>query len=136
MAENAVERADDWRWAWPIGRALIALLFLVSGVLKIAFHAPIVGAIAASGLPVAELGAWMAAAFEIAAALCLAFGVRLFATALALAVWCALTALFFHQFWAATGFEQQNQFSNFLKNIALIGALLIVARDARRAKIT
>ena len=133
MVENSIERADDGKWAWPTGRVLIALLFLVSGGLKIAFHPPIAGAIASKGLPAADLVAWAAALFEIGAALLLVFGMRLFETALALAAWCTLTAVMFHQFWAATGMEQQNQFSNFLKNVALIGALLIVARDARRS---
>ena len=133
MTDYRNDRFDIWQWAWPTGRVLIAMLFLVSGGLKIAFHAAIAGAIASKGLPGADLVAWAAALFEISAALLLVFGVWLFETALALALWCALTAVMFHQFWAATGIEQQNQFSNFLKNVALLGALLIVARDARRS---
>ena len=126
-------RVATWAWAWPAGRVLLALLFLISGALKLGFHAPIAGAIASKGVPAADLVAWLVAAFEIAAAVMLAFKIRLFETALALAAWCLLTALMFHAFWAATGVDQQNQFTNFLKNIALVGAFLIVAADARRA---
>ena len=136
MTQDIENRPDDWAWAWPTGRVLMALLFLVSGVLKLAFHDPIAGAIASKGVPLADVVAWAAALFEIAAALLLIFGVRLFETALALAAWCGLTALLFHQFWAATGMDQQNQFANFLKNVALVGALLIVARDARRSTLS
>ena len=133
MTHYRNDRFDTWQWAWPAGRVLIAILFLVSGGVKIVFHGAIAGAITYKGLPGADLVAWAAALFEIGAALLLMFGVRLFETALALALWCALTAVMFHKFWAANGIEQQNQFSNFLKNVALVGALLIVARDARRS---
>ena len=124
--------AGWYRWAWPTGRVLLALLFIVSGAAKFAFHAAIVGAIASKGVPAAEIVAWAVAIFEVAAGLALIFGVRLYEASLALAAWCLVTALMFHQFWAATGVEQQNQFANFLKNIALIGAFLIVAAEARR----
>ena len=135
MNEDRFEQTSLWRWAWPTGRVLIGLLFLVSGGLKFAFHGPIAGAIASKGVPLADVVAWAAAIFEVGAALLFIFGIRLFETALALAFWCALTALIFHQFWAATGMQQQAELSNFLKNIALIGALLIVARDARRTAV-
>ena len=131
MNEDLSKQTSPWQWAWPTGRALIGLLFLVSGGLKFAFHGAIAGAVTSKGVPLADLVAWVAAMFEVGAALLFIFGIRLFETALALAFWCALTALMFHQFWAATGMQQQAEFSNFLKNIALIGALLIVARNAR-----
>ena len=117
-------------WAWPTGRVLMALLFLVSGLLKFAFALAIAGAIASKGLPGGLPLAYAIGAFEVIAAGLLIAGVRVFEVALALAAWSLLTALTFHQFWAATGMEQQNQMANFLKNIALVGGLLVIAYEA------
>ena len=124
---------DAFGWAWPVGRSLLALLFLVSGLLKLAFHGPIAAAIAAKGLPAPEVAAWVVAIFEVAGAICVITGFRLFEAALALGAWSLLTAVLFHDFWHATGMEQQMQFANFLKNVSLFGAFLIVAREARRS---
>lgn len=120
-----------WHWAWLTGRVLLAILFVVSGLLKLAFHAPIAGAIASKGLPAADALAWGVAVFEIVAAGMLVFGVRLVETTVALAAWCLVTGLMFHQFWAVQDpMAQQAELFNFLKNLALVGGLLIVARTA------
>ncbi|QYE36362.1 DoxX family protein [Polymorphobacter sp. PAMC 29334] len=131
-APTSFVRADDIAWAWPTGRILMALLFGISGLLKFAFHAPIAGAIASKGLPVPDLLAWGAALLECAGAAALVLGFRLRATAAVLAIWSLLTAILFHAFWAAQGMEQQTQLASFLKNIAIIGGLMVVAYAAPR----
>lgn len=124
---------QDWNWMSISGRVLLAFLFLLSGLLKLAFHDPIAGAIASKGLPAADTIAWAVALFEVAAAVLLAFGVRLRETAIALALWCLVTGLMFHRFWAVQDpAAQQAELFNFLKNVALFGALLIVARVGSR----
>jgi putative oxidoreductase len=111
----------------------MAILFLVSGLLKLAFHAPIAGAIASKGLPAADLAAWGSALLEIGAAGALIIGRQVRPAALILAGWSVLTAVMFHDFWAYQGMEQQMQMSNFLKNIALVGGLLVIAHVASSA---
>jgi putative oxidoreductase len=52
------------------------------------------------------------------------------------------TTLLFHNFWAMQGMEQQDNMIHFLKNLAIMGGLLILAAygagafsiDARRSK--
>lgn len=46
--------------------------------------------------------------------------------AAALFIFTAMTALFFHNFWAVPPAEAQNQMINFMKNISMMGGLLLV----------
>jgi putative oxidoreductase len=51
--------------------------------------------------------------------------------ALTLALYCLLTALLFHNFWAGDD-ATHSQLQNFLKNLALCGAFLYVFSDVQR----
>jgi putative oxidoreductase len=46
--------------------------------------------------------------------------------ALILAIFCLVTALFFHRYWSAAPAEQAMQHINFYKNVAIAGGLLFV----------
>ena len=100
-----------------VGRLLIALLFIVSGVNKLADVAGTEAMITAVGLPAGL--AIPTALFELVAGLALVFGVltRLFAVLLAL--FCLTTAFFFHN-----NFLDPSQAAAMLKNLAIAGGLL------------
>lgn len=100
-----------------IGRVMIALLFLISGINKFADIAGTQAMLTAAHLP-ANL-AVVTAAFEVVAglALILGFFTRLFA--LLLAGFCLLAAFFFHN-----QFMDPVQAANLLKNVAVAGGLL------------
>ena len=68
----------------------------------------------------------MAILFELGAGTCLLFGFQARSAALALVFFLIPTTLVFHNFWAATGPEQQNQMQHFLKNLAIMGGLATV----------
>jgi putative oxidoreductase len=39
------------------------------------------------------------------------------------------TTYFFHNFWTMTGMDQQNNLAHFLKNLAIMGGLLLLAAN-------
>lgn len=111
-----------------IGRLLLAAIFLISGVGKLFNPAGTIGYIGAVGLPLAELGYWLAVIVEIGGGLLLIAGYRTRMVALVLAAFTLFAAVAFH-----SNFGDQNQFIHFLKNIAIVGGLLqVVAFGAGR----
>ncbi len=109
-----------------VGRIAIAAIFVLSGLSKLAAPAATIGYIAASGLPLPQLGFALALLVELVGGTALILGYRTRMVAAILAVFSVATALAFH---AALG--DQNQFIHFFKNIAMAGGLLqIVAFGA------
>ena len=104
------------------GRLMIAGLFLLSGVGKIAAPAMTQAYIASSGLPLPIAGYLVAIVVEIGGGLLLAVGYRTTFVAIGIAVYTLATAVFFHN-----NFGDQNQIIHFLKNVAIAGGLLQVA---------
>lgn len=110
------------------GRALIAGLFLFSGVGKLAAPDATIGYIASAGLPFPTLAFAGAVAVEIAGAALLVIGYRVQLVAALLAGFAIATAIGFH-----ADVADQNQLIHFLKNVAIAGGLLqIVALSAGR----
>jgi putative oxidoreductase len=105
-----------------IGRTLIALLFLVSGIGKIAAPAATQGYIASAGLPLPLVAYAVAIAIEVGGGLLLLLGIKTRLTAAVIAVFTIATALSFHM-----NFADQGQMVHFLKNLAITGGLLQVA---------
>jgi uncharacterized membrane protein YphA (DoxX/SURF4 family) len=128
-----------------LGRVLFAVLFVFSGASKLfdiasttqaiadkvalpAFVTPYTAQIeAAVGMPTAQLLAILSGIVEIAGGLFIALniGARVFAWVLVLFV--AVTTFYFHNFWDMAGAERINNLIHALKNLSLIGGLLIIA---------
>jgi putative oxidoreductase len=109
-------------YAAAFGRLMIAILFLLSGVGKIAAPAMTQAYIASTGLPLPIAGYLIAVVVEVAGGLLLAVGYRTTFVATGMAVFTLATAAFFHN-----NFADQNQMIHFFKNIAIAGGLLQVA---------
>src|SRR5258706_13212366 len=91
-----------------IGRILLAVLFILSGVSKLANPAGTQGYIASVGLPLPLLGYIVALVVEIGGGVMLLVGYRTRGAAIALAVYTVAAGVLLHQsFWG------QNQFSLF-----------------------
>lgn len=105
-----------------IGRVLLATIFILSGVGKLAAPAATIGYIQSSGLPFATLGLIGAIVVELGGGLLLAFGVKVKPVALVLALFSVVTGLVFHH-----AVADQNQMIHLLKNLGLAGGLLQVA---------
>lgn len=110
------------------------MLFLVSGALKIGWFAGVAAGLAGKGLPLREVMTALVVALEIAGGLALVFGWRVREAALALALFCIPATLLFHAFWSVDAAAFGNQLNHFLKNVAIFGALLVIASCADRAR--
>ena len=104
------------------GRLLIAALFILSGIGKIAAPTAIEGYIASAGLPAPLLGYLIAIIVEVGGGLFLLVGFQTRIVALILAGFALAPALAFHN-----KFSDPNEMIHFLKDIAIIGGLLQVA---------
>ncbi|MBN8483970.1 MAG: DoxX family protein [Sphingomonadales bacterium] len=104
------------------GRILLALIFLLSGLGKLADPAGTAAYVASAGLPAPVLAAWGAAILETVGGIVLIVGFRTRIVALALAGFSVIAAVFFH-----AQFADQNQMIHFLKNLAIAGGLLQLA---------
>src|SRR5713226_1820359 len=108
------------------GRFLIALIFLLSGIGKIAGFAQTIGFMASKGLPMVEVLLVLSIIIEIGAALMLIVGWQARLGAAALFLWMIPVTLVFHNFWAAPVAQQQIEMAMFMKNIAMVGGLLYI----------
>ena len=123
------------------GRILLALMFVLAGFSKIAGFAGTVGYMQSKGMPAAELLAALTIVLEIAGGLALMFGFMTRWAALALAAFTLLASLIFHNFWAVPEAQRMVQNLMFMKNLSVIGGLLVLAAigpgnwslDAKRA---
>lgn len=109
-----------------VGRILLALIFLMSGLNKFTGLAGTAGYIASKGLPLPQLLATGAAVVELVGGVLLIIGWKARWAALVLFIFTALAALLFHNFWAVAPEQAQNQMIHFMKNLAIMGGLLYV----------
>ena len=113
------------------GRLLIAAIFLMSGLGKVANPQMTQGYIASAGLPFPLLAYLVAVAIELGGGALLVVGFQTRMVGIILALFTVATALSFHH-----NFADPNQMAHFLKNIAITGGLLeVVAFGAGRFSI-
>ena len=108
-----------------IGRILIALLFIPSGLGKITGFSGTMTYVASAGLPPA-LGVIVAIIVEVVVASALLVGWQARWSALIIAAFTFIAAFYFHNFWAAPADQQSMQNIQFFKNMAITGGLLFV----------
>ena len=109
-----------------LGRLLIAAVFIVSGLEKIAAPGMTQGYIASGGLPLPFFVYLLTVIVEVGGGVLLLLGYRTRIVALGLAVFTLAAALVFHR-----AFGDPGQMIHFLKNFAIAGGLLqIVAFGA------
>jgi|SRR5580658_10301790 putative oxidoreductase len=109
----------DYKYVPLLGRILLGVPFVMSGLSKLGAYAATTGYIASVGLPAPQLAFIVAVATELGGGLLLLSGYRARLVSVLLAVFCLVTALFFHH-----NFADQNQMIHFLKNVMIAGGLL------------
>jgi putative oxidoreductase len=104
-----------------IGRILMAIIFLISGLGNVAAPSATIGYITSLGLPAPTLGYIASMVLEVAGGVLMVVGYQTRLIALLLAAYSIITALIFHH-----AFGDQNQMFHFLKNVAMAGGLIQV----------
>lgn len=105
-----------------IGRALFALLFLMSGLNHLTSSRSMAGFAASRGVPYAHAATVVSGVYILVAALMVIFGVWLDLGALALAAFTLVTAVSVHHFWTDEGDQRQQTMISHLKDLSLTGA--------------
>ncbi len=103
-----------------IGRVLLCLIFVTSGFSKLGNPAGTIAYIAHAGLPVPPAAYVVSLIVEVGGGLALLFGFLTRWVALALALFCLVTAFAVH------GFADMNNQIHAMKNIAMAGGFLFV----------
>ena len=105
-----------------LARILLALLFLGSGLSKLAAPAATQAYMAASGVPMVSLAYIAAVVAEVGGGLLLLVGYRARLAAFTLTAFTLAATVLFH-----SNMADQNQMIHMMKNLAIIGGLLNVA---------
>lgn len=105
--------------AAPVGRILISLMFIGSGIGKITGYAGTQSFMESVGVPGALLP--LVIAVEVVGGLAVVLGWHTRLAAFLLAGFCLLSALLFHN-----NFADHTQYIMFMKNLALTGAFLMI----------
>lgn len=109
-----------------IGRILLGLIFLISGVGKIGKFAAVAGFMSSKGIPMSELLLVGTIALEVFGGLAIIIGWKARWAAAAIFLFLIPTTFIFHPFWNADPASYQNQLNHFLKNLAIMGGMLYV----------
>ena len=109
-----------------IGRILLAALFVISGFNKIGGFSGVAGYIGSKGLPMPEVLAALTIALELGGGILLMIGYKVRIVSILFFLWLIPTTLLFHKFWGIDAAQVQNQMNNFLKNVSIMGAMLLV----------
>ena len=123
-----------------VARVLLAALFLISGTRKLLAFGIVSGMMAKKGFPAPDIFLVLTIILELAGGIMLIANWNARYAAWALAAFTLVAGSIFHGFWNVWGApppEFNNEFNHFLKNVAIIGGLLLVAAmsqpDAKRA---
>jgi putative oxidoreductase len=104
-----------------IGRIMIALIFLQSGIEKFTSYSMTLGYMTKAGLPFPQVLLVVSAVVEIGCALGLILGLKTRLAAIGLVIWMIPVTLIFHN--PAAGGDAM---IHFMKNVAITGGLLVL----------
>ncbi|ACT52015.1 MULTISPECIES: DoxX family protein [Methylovorus] len=109
------------RWLTFAGRVLLSLIFIISGLGKVAAPDATIGYISSVGAPFPEVAYAIALVVELGLGLALLLGFKAKFAAAGIAIFTLAAALLFH-----TDFSNQIQLVMFMKNFTIIGGLLLI----------
>ncbi len=110
-----------------VGRILLGLIFVLSGFEKLMGFSGLVGTIAGEGLPLPAVLAALTIAIELGGGLLLLIGLKARWAAFLLFLFLIPVSLTFHNFWAMEGAQHEMNKIEFLKNVSIMGGMLLAA---------
>ena len=113
-------------WLALLGRILLAAMFVISGYGKLTGFDGTVGYIASKGMPMPQVLAIIAIVIELGGGLALVIGWKTRWVALAFVVFLLVLTPIFHNYWAATPEQMMGQKINFMKNLSVLGGMLLL----------
>jgi putative oxidoreductase len=105
-----------------VARVLLAVIFVLAGLGKLAAIEATTGYIASVGLPFAQVLCFATIAFEVIGGALLIAGYKTRAVAIALGLFSIVAGAIFH-----SDFADQMQLTSFLKNLAIAGGMFQLA---------
>lgn len=109
------------------GRVLLSAIFLTSGVNKLTNWSGTAEHMAGEGMVAVPLMLAGAVAVELFGGAAILLGCYTRAAALVVAGFLVPATLVFHDFWTAPAADRMNQVQHFMKNLTIIGGLLVLA---------
>lgn len=109
------------RWVSFLGRVLLSLIFIISGISKVLDPAGTIAYIESTHLPLPHVAYVVALIVELGLGVALLVGFKAQLAAAGIAIFTFITALMFH-----SNMADPVQVIMFLKNITIIGGLLVV----------
>ncbi len=109
-----------------IGRILISAIFIITGLHKLVDPAGTAAYIAQAGLPYPHFLAIAAGLVEVVGGSLVVLGLLTRLTGILMFLYLIPVTLVFHHFWTLEGMQRQMQMTNFLKNLAIMGGLLML----------
>jgi putative oxidoreductase len=116
----------DAKWQLVVGRVLLSAIFILSGLGKLPHFHDVAGMMAGKGIPLASVALVITLLIEIGGGLLLLTGFKAKYAAPVIVLWLIPVTLVFHHFWGIPAEQQQDQMVNFLKNVAIMGGLLVL----------
>lgn len=113
-------------WSPLVGRVLISAIFLMSGLTKISGFAGTAGYMASKGIPLANIALVLTIIIEVGGAVMIILGYKARLGAAALLLWMIPVTAIFHNFWAAAEAAKQMEMIMFMKNLGLMGGMLVI----------
>lgn len=115
-----------------VGRLLLALYFLLPGIMKIVDFDGTAEYMAAHGMVAIPFFLVLTIVLQVGGALCLAIGYRVQFTAFILAGLVLVISVVMHNFWdMEAGLQQAHEMQNFIKNMAVMAGLMVLAGGPR-----
>ena len=109
-----------------LGRLLMSLIFLFSGLEKLRTWKQTAAYMTSKRMPWVPFFLVGAIVLEVGGGISVFLGWETKIGAVALILFLISAALIFHNFWACEGMERQIQMAMFLKNVSIMGGLLLL----------
>jgi len=110
-----------------VGRVILALYFLLPGIMKFISWEMHITLMENHGMPMVPQLLAAAAIFEIIAAIALLMNRYTGLVSILLALLVVVINVSLHDFWNFTGVEAAHEMQNFIKNLGILAGLLVLA---------